>query len=107
MTTSLASFALVLLLAGTATAQQKQPRRSAGNKSPGITSSVDGGRSGTSATTPQQGAAGVAVGTGLTNDQQQGAASASNAPTKVDASSSIRTGASPVKARKKSPKSGN
>lgn len=107
MTTSFASLALVLLLAGTATAQQKQPRRSAGNKSVGTVSSADAARSTTPTATPQEGSAGVSVGTGLTNDQQQGAASSPNGPTKVDANSSIRTGPSPVKARKKSPKSGN
>ena len=109
MTTSLATLALTLLLTGTALAQQ--PRRSAGNKtatgSARTSSSSDATRSNSSTGVPQEGAAGVAVGTGLTNDQQQGAGSSSDRTTKVDAQSSIRTGPSSVKARKKTPKSGS
>ena len=50
------------------------------------------------------GVGGTPSGTGLTNDQNQAANSSSNRTTKVDASSSVRTGASDVKPKKKAPK---
>ena len=109
MLNSFAAFALVLTLAGTAVAQQKQPRRTADNKSSGGTISAnDAARSNPSAANTHDGTNGVTTGTGLTNDQHQADASAPNrSTTKVDASSSVHTGPSNVKARKKTPKASN
>ncbi len=108
MTNSLATLALFLVLAGTAVAQRKQPRRTAGNKSSsGTISANDAARSNTSAANTHDGTNGASTGTGLTNDQRQADASGSNRTTKVDASSSIRTAPSSVKARKKAVKTSN
>lgn len=54
------------------------------------------------------GIGGTPKGTGLTNDQNQAAnSSIADRPTKVDAQSSVRTGASPVKPKMKAPKKDN
>ena len=107
MKNSLAAFSLLLLLGGTALAQQ-QPRRAGGNKTTtagaGTTSSTDVTRSNASTASGHEGTEGVTTGTGLTNDQRQTEGSGTNRTTKVDANSSIRTGASAVKAKKKSVK---
>ena len=109
MSNSLATLTLVLLIAGTAAAQQ--PRRSAGKKSSTSTSSTispnDMARSNPSAANTYDGTNGASTGTGLTNDQQQASKNQTNGPAKVDANSSVRTGASSVKGRKKKPKSVN
>lgn len=109
MTNSLATLALILILAGTADAQQKQPSRTATGKSSGGTiSSADAARSNPSAANTHDGTNGASTGTGLTNDQLQANGSGSNrGTTKVDANSSVRTGPSSVKARKKTPKATN
>ena len=108
MINSLATVALVLVLAGTATAQQKQPRRTTNNKSStGTISANDAARSNPSAANTHDGTNGASTGTGLTNDQYQANGTSSNRTTKVDANSSVRTGPSTVKARKKTPKSEN
>ncbi|GAB3043183.1 hypothetical protein [Spirosoma pulveris] len=110
---SFATVALVLALAGTAAAQQKQPRRTNDNKSTtGTVSSNDAARSNPSAANTHDGtngaSTGASTGTGLTNDQYQANGSSSNrGTTKVDAASSVRTGPSDVKAKKKAPKSSN
>ncbi len=109
MTNSLATLALILVLAGSAVAQQKQPKRAAtGKSSNGTISADDAARSNTSAANTHDGTNGVSTGTGLTNDQRQADAGSPNrGTTKVDASSSVRTGPSPVKARKKAVKTSN
>ncbi|MFD2933236.1 hypothetical protein [Spirosoma flavum] len=108
MTNSLATLALVLVLAGSAAAQQKQRNTTSTSKSSsGAISATDAARSNPSAANTHDGTNGVSTGTGLTNDQRQADGSSSNRTTKIDASSSVRTGPSPVKARKKLPKSGN
>ncbi|GAB2564206.1 hypothetical protein [Spirosoma aerophilum] len=109
MLNSLATVALVLALAGTAAAQQKQPRRATNSKSSeGTISSTDAARSNPSAANTHDGTNGASTGTGLTNDQYQANGSSSNrGTTKVDAASSVRTGPSDVKARKKTPKKSN
>lgn len=109
MINSLATLALTLALAGTAAAQQKQPSRSITNKSSsGTISSTDAARSNPSAANTHDGTNGASTGTGLTNDQYQANGSGSNrGTTKVDANSSVRTGPSDVKAKKKTPKSSN
>ncbi|UFH56932.1 hypothetical protein [Spirosoma sp. KNUC1025] len=112
MTRSFVSLAFILVLAGTAVAQQ-QPRRATNSKaSTGTTSTVspnDVTRSNPSAANTHDGTNGASTGTGLTNDQLQAASAPPNTSgtTKVDARSSVRTGASTVKARKKSPKPNN
>ena len=116
MTNSLATLALVCLLAGSAVAQQK-PSKSASKKSSasksGTISPTDAVRSSPSAADTHDGTNGVSTGTGgggtgLTNDQSQAAANpTSNGPTKVDANSSVRTGSSSVKGKKRTPKSDN
>ncbi|AUD03969.1 hypothetical protein [Spirosoma pollinicola] len=109
MINSLAILALALVLAGTAVAQQKQPRRTSDNKSTsGTMSANDAARSSTSAANTHDGTNGASTGTGLTSDQHQADASGSNrGTTKVDAASSVRTGPSNVKAKKKTPKNTN
>ncbi|GAB3785291.1 hypothetical protein GCM10028818_46660 [Spirosoma horti] len=109
MINSLATFGLLLALAGTATAQQKQPSRSTTKKSTsGTISSTDAARSNPSAANTHDGTNGASTGTGLTNDQYQANGSSPNrGTTKVDAESSVRTGPSNVKAKKKAPKDGN
>ncbi|ADB37170.1 hypothetical protein [Spirosoma linguale] len=106
---SFATVALVLALAGTAAAQQKQPRRTNDNKSAtGTVSSNDAARSNPSAANTHDGTNGASTGTGLTNDQYQANGSSPNrGTTKVDAASSVRTGPSNVKAKKKTPKESN
>ncbi|MVM37720.1 hypothetical protein GO730_09095 [Spirosoma sp. HMF3257] len=108
MTHSLATLALVLLLAGTATAQEKSPRRSK-KSSAGTVSATDATRSNPSAANTHDGTNGASTGagTGLTNDQAQASQNPPNGPAKVDASSSVKTGASSVKGRKRSPKTNN
>lgn len=107
MTNSLATVALLLALAGTAVAQQKPARRTNDNKSSsGTISANDAARSTPSAANTHDGTNGASTGTGLTNDQYQANGSSSNrGTTKVDANSSVRTGPSNVKAKKKAPKS--
>ena len=106
MTHALAITALALLLVGTAEAQQKPAKRSA-KSTTGSVSANDAARSNPSTANTHDGTNGASTGTGLTNDQLQGqgAGSSTSSPTKVDAQSSVRTGPSTVKARKKSPKS--
>ncbi|WP_020598308.1 hypothetical protein [Spirosoma panaciterrae] len=104
MTHTLATLVVALLLTGTAVAQQKPGKRSTGAKTPTTTStSTD------AASASNKKEQGTVAGTGLTNDQYQTQATdnSTDKPTKVDAASSVRTGPSSVKARKKSPKSGN
>ncbi len=107
MKNSLTSLALLLLLGGTALAQQ-QPRRAGGNKpttaGTGTAPSTNATQSNASTASTHEGTEGVTTGTGLTNDQRQTEGSGTNRTTKVDANSSIRTGASAVKAKKKSVK---
>ncbi|WP_080056814.1 hypothetical protein [Spirosoma aerolatum] len=108
MTHTLAALAVALLLTGTAVAQQKPGKRSTGTKTSASTnSSSDAAQNSTSGSNKQN--QGTVAGTGLTNDQYQTQATdnSTDKPTKVDATSSVRTGPSSVKARKKSPKSGN
>lgn len=108
MTNSLATLVLVMALAGTAAAQQKQPSRTTSKSSAGTISSTDAARSNPSAANTHDGTNGASTGTGLTNDQLQANGAGSNrGTTKVDANSSVRTGPSPVKARKKTPKASN
>ncbi|SOD98802.1 hypothetical protein [Spirosoma fluviale] len=109
MINSLSTVVLVLALAGTAAAQQKQPRRTNDNKSStGTISANDAARSNPSAANTHDGSNGASTGTGLTNDQYQANGSSPNrGTTKVDAASSVRTGPSNVKAKKKTPKSSN
>lgn len=114
MTNLLAAAAVVLLCAGTVSAQQK-PAKAKSKSMAGAPTKNDVMRSNPSAENTHDGTGGVSVGvggapagTGLTNDQNQAANSnAKTGTTKVDAQSSTRTGASPVKAKKKGPKSGN
>ena len=108
MTHTLATLAVALLLTGTAVAQQKPGKRSGGTKTSAranLSSNAD--QNSTSGSNKQD--KGPVAGTGLTNDQYQTQATdnSTDKPTKVDATSSVRTGPSPVKARKKSPKSAN
>ena len=103
MTTSLATTTCMLLLAGMAVAQQPKKAKSAATKSTTI-SANDLARSNPSAANTYDGTNGASTGANLTNDQRQGAGNARSQPTKVDATSSTRTTASGVKARKKSPK---
>lgn len=107
MKNSLAAFSLLLLLGGTALAQQ-QPQRAGGNKTntagSATTSSTNTTRSNASTASTHEGTEGVTTGTGLTNDQRQAEGSGTNRTTKVDANSSVRTSASEVKAKKKSVK---
>lgn len=113
MTNLLATAAFVLLFAGTTTmAQQKPAKRTTTKKSLGKTTTNEIMRSNPSAADTHDGTAGVSVGVGaepaganLTNDQVQGARSGSvRRTTSVDAHSSVRTGTSGVKAKKKAPK---
>lgn len=112
----LAAVVLVALLAGTATAQQKQPKRTVNIKSSnGVSPMNDENGANKSAVSAQDdktnvpaGVGGTPSGTGLTNDQNQAASSsATTRPAKLDANSSIRTGASDVKPKKKAPKPNN
>ena len=109
----LAAVALVSLLAGTAAAQQKQPKRTVNTKSSnGVSPMNDENGASKSAeedkTNVPAGVGGTPSGTGLTNDQNQAASSsATTRPTQLDAKSSIRTGASDVKPKKKAPKPNN
>ncbi|SFE99272.1 hypothetical protein SAMN05216167_12427 [Spirosoma endophyticum] len=115
MTNSLATLALVCLLAGSAVAQQKPAKSTTSKKSSGskagTISPTDAVRSSPSAADTHDGTNGVSTGTGgggtgLTNDQSQAAANpTNNGPTKVDANSSVKTGASSVKGKKRYPKS--
>ena len=112
MTNLLAAAAVTLLCAGTAFAQQKpaKTKSTAGaptkNEVMRSTPSAENTHDGTGGVSVGVGAA--PVGTGLTNDQNQAANSnAKTGTTKVDAQSSIRTGASSVKPKKRAPKSGN
>ncbi|WP_460953902.1 hypothetical protein [Spirosoma litoris] len=110
MTRSLATLGLVLLLAGSVSAQEKQPKRSSGKKSSaGTVSATDAARSNPSAANTHDGTNGASIGagTGLTNDQAQASQNPTNSPAKVDASSSIKTGASSVKGQKRLPKKSN
>lgn len=105
MTHTFASLALVVLLAGTAVAQQNQPKRSGNKSSANMAAGNNNSRSNASTGNTQGGANGTTTGPGLTNDQYQGqAAGSTNTTTKVDAAASVHTGPSPVKARKKTPK---
>ncbi|GAB4041243.1 hypothetical protein [Spirosoma gilvum] len=101
---TLATLAVALLLTGTAVAQPKPPKRWSKNKPATTESATDA-----ASTNSKKDSQGTIGGTGLTNDQYQtqAADNSTDKTTKVDASSSVRTGPSPVKARKKSPKSGN
>lgn len=114
MTNLLAAVTVVLLCAGTVSAQQK-PAKTATKSTAGAPTKNDMMRSNPSAENTHDGTGGVSVGagtapagTGLTNDQNQAVSSgATTGTTKVDAQSSTRTGASTVKAKKKAPKTGN
>lgn len=108
MTHALASLALVVLLTGTALAQQNQPKRSGNKSSATMAAGNNNSRSNATTGNTQGGANGTTTGTGITNDQYQGqAAGNTNTTTKVDAAASVRTGPTPVKARKKAPKTDN
>lgn len=113
---AIAAVGLALLLAGTAAAQQKPAKRTVNTKSSNGTMPMNdengANQSAVSAqdtkTNVPSGIGGTPSGTGLTNDQNQAANSSSvNRTTKVDAQSSIRTGASTVKPKKKAPKKDN
>ena len=114
MTNLLAAAAVVLLCAGTVSAQQK-PAKTKTKSTAGAPTKNDVMRSNPSAQNTHDGTDGVSAGvggvpagTGLTNDQNQGIRSGSTTgTTKVDAQSSTRTGTSSVKAKKKAPKSGD
>lgn len=114
MTNLLAAAAVVLLCAGTVNAQQK-PAKTKSKSTTAVPTKNEVMRSNPSAQNTHDGTGGVSVGvggapagTGLTNDQNQAInSSATTRTTKVDARSSVRTGASSVKAKKKAPKSNN
>ena len=96
---------LVVLLTGTALAQQKQTTRSGSKSSSTMAAGNNNSRSNAATGNTKGGANGTTTGPGLTNDQYQGqAAGSTDTPTKVDAAASVHTGPSPVKARKKTPK---
>ncbi|GAB3896074.1 hypothetical protein [Spirosoma agri] len=109
MMNSLATAAFVLLLAGSAVAQQKQPasKTSGTSKKSGTITPVDAARSNPSAANTHDGTMGASTGTGTTLEQNQASNATSARPTSVDPASSVRTSASDVKAKKKAPKSGN
>lgn len=110
MTHSLATLALVLLLGGTTVAQQKQPKRSSRAKTTsGTVSPTDAARSNPSAANTHDGTNGASTGagTGLTNDQAQASQNPTNGPAKLDANSSVRTGSTSVKGKKRMPKKNN
>ena len=106
---SLAAAAFVLLIAGSAVAQQKQPasKASGTTKKSGTIAPVDAARSNPSAANTHDGTMGASTGTGTTLEQNQASNATSARTTSVDPTSSTRTGPSNVKAKKKSPKSGN
>lgn len=114
MTNLLAAAAVVLLCAGTVNAQQK-PAKTKTKSTAGAPTKNEVMRSNPSAQNTHDGTAGVSVGvgtapagTGLTHDQNQAVSTgATMGKTKVDARSSVRTGASSVKPKKKAPKKGN
>ncbi|GAB4016973.1 hypothetical protein [Spirosoma koreense] len=111
MTNSLATLAVALLLSGTTIAQQQPRRATNSQKTPnGTTGTItpnDAARSTTSSANTHDGTNGASTGTGLTLDQYQANSQSNKGTTKVDANSSVRTGPSDVKARKKSPKMSN
>jgi|GEM_PF-5203006 len=106
LTTTVACF---LLVAGTAMAQQKQSPRTTKAKSTtaGTISAVDAVRSSPSAADTHDGTMGVSTGTGTTLEQNQASKAGGTQATKTDAHSTVRTGTTSVKARKKSVKSGD
>lgn len=108
MTHALASLALVAFLFGTAQAQQNPSKRSGNKSSTTMPAGNNNSRSNAATGNTQGGANGTTPGPGLTNDQYQGqAAGSTNTTTKVDAAASVHTGATPVKAKKKTPKISN
>ena len=112
MTNLLAPVAVILLLAGSAAAQDKQARQraktSTTSRKAGTISDADATRSNPSAANTHDGTNGASTGgTGLTNEQYQADKSGTARPTSVDPASSVRTTAPATKARKKAVKSGN
>jgi hypothetical protein len=105
MIKSMAIAAFVLFMAGTAIAQQKQPKRTKPATTAGTISPVDAARSSPSAANTHDGTMGASTGTGTTLEQNQAGNATSPRTTSTDANSSTRTGASAVKAKKKSRKS--
>ncbi|MCK8492633.1 MULTISPECIES: hypothetical protein [Spirosoma] len=110
MMNSLAAAAFVLLLSGSAIAQQQpqQKSKSSGSTSKtGTRSSTDAVRSDPSAANTHDGTMGISTGTGTTAEQAQVSGAGGARTTTTDPTSSVKTSAPNVKAKKKAPKSSN
>lgn len=99
----IATVAFTVFMTSAAMAQDKPAKRTVKTSSSttGAVSPVDAARSNPSAANTHDGTMGASTGTGTTLEQNQAANAGGNRTTSTDATSSVRTKSSTVKAKKK------